>query len=343
MLIWLPSGTSVAKLAKDGLAPGLLSAGLGTVPAQQTYLDITQGNRVFDSLYDTKLPPLAGDCPMWWRAVTERADSAPAEIAPGLLSSTLEAAGVEVLVGGGTSCTFSAHSPSDGRSRPTKKLSEAPRQHLHRGVFEVRSACLKRLPSLVRNLRADDLLLAVERPPPAKNRALALGIAGHGFSGDLTSDSTRTDGYVLSTDLAPTILERFGIAIPSQMSGQPIRGEGSVDPAAIDSLADRMAEISSRRGPVIGLSLLLWILSLGIAAAATRGWAARSAVRVTSLTIVYLPLVLLAGAALEPSEGAEALIVALGSPLLAIATLAMLRGYGPIPALGCVSTGSATS
>jgi hypothetical protein len=179
----------------------------------------------------------------------------------------------------------------------------------------------------VRNLRADDLLLAVERPPPAKNRALAVGIAGHGFSGDLTSDSTRTDGYVLSTDLAPTILERFGIAIPSQMSGQPVRGEGSVDPAAIDSLADRMAEISSRRGPVIGLSLLLWILSLGIAAAATRGRVARPAVRVTSLTIVYLPLVLLAGAALEPSEGAEALIVALGSPLLALATLAMLRGY----------------
>ena len=29
-----------------------MSAGLGTVPAEQTYLDIGQGNRVFDSLYD---------------------------------------------------------------------------------------------------------------------------------------------------------------------------------------------------------------------------------------------------------------------------------------------------
>jgi hypothetical protein len=327
MLIWLPSGTRVAKLAKDGLAPGLLSAGLGTVPAQQTYLDITQGNRVFDSLYDTKLPPLAGDCSKWWRAVIERADSAPAEIVPGLLSSTLEAAGVEVLAGGGTSCTFSAHSPSDGPSRSTKKLSEAPRQHLHRSVFEVREARLGQLPSLVRSLHGNDLLLAIERPPPAKNRALAVGIAGHGFSGDLISDSTRTDGYVLSTDLAPTILERFGVATFSQVAGQPVRGEGAVDPAAIESLADRMAEISSRRGPVIGLSLLLWVLLLGSATAATSGRAARPAVRLTSLTIVYLPLVLLAGVALEPSEGAEALIVALGSPLLAIATLATLRGY----------------
>ncbi len=34
-----------------------MSAGLGTVPPEQTYLDIGQGNRVFDSLYDTDLPP----------------------------------------------------------------------------------------------------------------------------------------------------------------------------------------------------------------------------------------------------------------------------------------------
>jgi len=33
-----------------------MSAGLGTVPAQQTYLDVGQGNRIFDSLYDTELP-----------------------------------------------------------------------------------------------------------------------------------------------------------------------------------------------------------------------------------------------------------------------------------------------
>jgi len=68
-LILLPPATTVAELARDGLAPGLLSAGLGTVPAEQTYLDITQGNRVFDSLYSSDLPPLAGDCPSWWKSV----------------------------------------------------------------------------------------------------------------------------------------------------------------------------------------------------------------------------------------------------------------------------------
>jgi len=38
------------------MAVGLLSAGMGSVPAEQTYLDISQGNRVFDSLYDEPLP-----------------------------------------------------------------------------------------------------------------------------------------------------------------------------------------------------------------------------------------------------------------------------------------------
>ena len=42
------------------MSPGLMSAGLGAVPAEQTYLDITQGNRVFDSLYDAELPRAQG-------------------------------------------------------------------------------------------------------------------------------------------------------------------------------------------------------------------------------------------------------------------------------------------
>ena len=53
----LPEGTGVGELAQvRGVSVGLLSAGLGSVPAEQTYLDISQGNRVFDSLYDSELP-----------------------------------------------------------------------------------------------------------------------------------------------------------------------------------------------------------------------------------------------------------------------------------------------
>lgn len=267
-----------------------MSAGLGSVPAAQTYLDTSQGNRVFDSLYDAELPRDVGGgiCgPAYSGAVVERAESAPAEIVPGLLAATLA-------------------------------------EHGQR--CEVKSVGLGGLPRLMRGLKGNDLLIAIERPPPDKNGALAVGIAGRGFDGDLTSDSTRTNGYVLSTDVAPTILARLGIAVPSQMSGQPIRAEGSVDAAAIESLGARMAVISERRGPVIGVSLLVWLVVFGLAALVSSDRVGRVAIRLAGLSIVYLPLLLLAAAALEPGQDTEQLLVMFGAPLLAALTLFLLGG-----------------
>ncbi len=177
-LVLLAQGTSVEELAGAGLSPGLMSAGLGTTPAAQTYLDITQGNRVFDSLYDTELPPglrIALNRPVRSEAVLRRAESAPADIVPGLLAETLERAG--------------------------------------KG-FAVRDVALGELPRLLRSLRGNDLLIAIERPPPADDRALAIGVAGRGFDGNLTSGSTRLEGYVLATDVAPTILGATGACSP---------------------------------------------------------------------------------------------------------------------------------
>jgi hypothetical protein len=287
VLAWLPSNTTVAQLASAGLSPGVMSAGLGAVPPQQTYLDVGQGNRVFDSLYDSPLPKRRGNPSRWWREVVERAASAPAEIEPGLLQATLAAAGLRFR--------FS----------------------------EVRDASLDRLPPR----RGDELLIGVASPTGKSDQPLPIGIAGRGFDGNLTSDSTRMDGYVLATDVAPTILQRLGVAVPSQMSGQPIRAEGAVDPVAIETLVDRMDVISSRRGSVIGLNAVIWLGVLLILALLSRGRLARMGVRVAGLSIVYLPLVLLLGAALEPGQTAEQLLVLLLSPLLAVLTLLLLRGY----------------
>jgi len=262
-----------------------MSAGLGTVPPEQTYLDITQGNRVFDSLYDEDLREYEGNRAAWWRAVRERAESAPADIVPGLLSATLRRAGVPRFV-------------------------------------EFRRTYLDRLDPAGR-----DLTIAFADPTGESDAPLPIGISGPGYDGNLTSDSTRMDGYVLSTDLAPTILDHFGIPVPSEMSGQPIRAEGKVDVAAIESLGDRMEVISSRRGPVIGLNIAIWLAALALVALLSRGRLARPAVRVAGLAIVYLPLVLLLGAALEPGETAERLLVLVLCPLLAVATLLLLRGY----------------
>jgi hypothetical protein len=287
VLAWLPSDTTVSELAEAGLSPGVMSAGLGTVPPGQTYLDVGQGNRVFDSLYDEPLPKLEGDRSRWWREVVERAESAPADIVPGLLESTLTRAGV-----------------------PSR-------------LFEVRRTSLGQLPQAA----SYGLLIAIARPTGRSDEPLPIGISGAGFDGNLTSDSTRTSGYVLSTDVAPTILQRFGIDVPSQMSGQLIRSEGAVDPAAIESLVARMDVISSRRGPVIGLNIVIWLAALALVALLSRGRLTRPAMRVVGLAIVYLPLVLLLGAALEPGETAERLLVLLLSPALAGLTLLLLRGY----------------
>ena len=273
-----------------------MSAGLGKVPAEQTYLDIGQGNRVFNSLYDEPLPVRKGN-PDWWRSVVERAESAPAEIVPGLLARTLARAGASA-------------------------------------DFEERSATLAALRSAASDIAEGDLLIAIARPTGESDAPLAIGIAGDGFDGNLTSDSTRTDGYVLSTDVAPTVLEWFGDEIPDEMSGQPIRSGGSVDVAAIESLGERMGVISHRRGPVIGFSLLAWLLALGVVAAVSRGALARPAVRATALAVIYMPLALLAGAALEPGETTEVLLVMLGAPLLAALSLTSLGGYR---ALGCAA------
>jgi hypothetical protein len=286
-VLLLPPATTVEDLAAAGFSPGLMSPGLGTVPAEQTYLDIGQGNRVFDSLYDEDLPARTGDPAGWWRAVVARAETAPAEIVPGLLTATVKEEGLP-----------------------------APR-------FEARPA----VPDLQPLSGPGALLIAFARPTGDSDDLLPIGIAGPGFDGNLTSDSTRMDGYVLSTDVAPTILDYYGLEAPSEMTGQPIRAEGAVDAAAIESLGARMAVISSRRGTVVGLNVLAWLAVLLLVVALSRGRLARPAVRVAGLAIVYLPLVLLLGAALEPGEAAERLLVLLLAPLLAGLTLLLLRGY----------------
>jgi hypothetical protein len=250
-LLLLPPQTTVGQLAAAGFSPGVMSAGLGTVPPNQTYLDIGQGNRVFDSLYDRDLPPLGKDCFAWEEAVEKRAESAPAEIVPSLLIQEARAHGVAVFWDTKSACALGGFEGGEGGiSYAILAFDEVPFEEASRW-----RAALER----------NEFLIAIARPTGESDEPVPIGIAGSGFHGNLTSDSTRTDGYVLSTDVAPTILLHLGRLnpeVPGEMSGQPIRAEGAVNPAAIESLVDRMDVISSRRGPVIGLSVVVWLVAL---------------------------------------------------------------------------------
>ena len=253
----LPGDTTHLGLGRvAGISPGALSAGLGGVPAAQTYLDVSQGNRVFGSLYDFPLPPLAivdgAVPPSLWDPALERADEVPADIVPGLLAAAIREEGGEA--GGAVAVAdplagLAGLVAVDENGRVASDAACPPRGCPGLNVV---AAELGELPALVERLAGSDMLIALERPPPESGDLLSVGIAGEGFDGLLTSDSTRLPGLVLTTDLAPTILERLGIAVPAEMSGNPVRTEGEPSAAEVASLEDRLGEVRPRRGPVIG-------------------------------------------------------------------------------------------
>jgi hypothetical protein len=334
-LLFVPSSTTVEDLAAAGFSPGLMSAGLGTVTPEQTYLDIGAGNRVFNSLYDQELPPMPRrGCLGWFEEARERAASAPDEIEPGLLLEALRQGAVAVFARGDAACPLGLE-PGSGFGAIEKP-----------GVFEAADASLGQAAATARHLGTQGLVIAIATPTGKSDEPIPIGIAGPGFHGNLTSDTTRTDGYVASTDVAPTIIEYFRTAVPDrralvpdQMIGQAIRGEGSVDTGAIEALAKRMPVVSTRRGPVIGFSLLAWVLALGLVVLIARPLAP-VVVRLTGLAVVYLPVMLLAGAALEPAQYPEMLLVMLGAPLLAALTLAALRDYRALAVASGVTIGA---
>jgi hypothetical protein len=321
-LDFVPSGTSVADLARAGFSPGLMSAGLGTVTPTQTYLDIGAGNRVFNSLYDEELapPPAPGAnaaCRAWFAEAKHRAGTAPDEIEPGLLVEKLEAVDVGPTGLGPATCPLGIPAAKVSISSSSREI----------GALVAIHSSLSDAARFAREAGPRRLVIAIATPTATSDDPIPIGIAGRGFHGNLTSDTTRTDGYVLSTDVAPTILGYFGLGVPDQMTGQAIRSEGSVDPGAIETLGARMAVVSHRRGPVIGYSLLVWVLAALLVATVSRGALARVAVRLLGLAVIYLLLALLLAAALEWSQPAETLFVMVAAPALAALTLAALRDY----------------
>jgi len=108
--------------------------------------------------------------------------------------------------------------------------------------------------------------------------------------------------------------------------------------AVLRDAPDRLWEVADRRAPVLGVTLLAWAGALVLLLMASRGRAGRPAARLLTLSLIYLPLVLLGTAALEPSTGAERLLVMLGPPCLAALTLAGLGCSYLALAVACATT-----
>ena len=323
-----------------GMGLALMSGAIGVAPAAQTYLDVSQGNRLGRSLYPrglpgirlTKTPGGGRVAPASWAVLRARAAAAPSELTPGLLGGTLERAGIPVRATAAPEALMAAN--EDGAWGRAAGCARRP----CRGLTVTRAGPGD-VAALANRLRGDDLLIVLSRPPQPKNHELALGIEGSGFDGQLTSESTHTGGLVLATDLAPTILGRFGLAPPAAMSGQPITADGPPDVEALTDLNTRLAEIAPRRHTVIGVNLAIWVAAALLVAAIWRRRGLRVAIPALAVTMAFAPFLMLIAPAFEPSELAERLVVGAGAPALALAALSLAGPWGALGIAAAASVG----
>jgi hypothetical protein len=334
----LPDGTTVEQIAAEPeLAPGIVSAGLGAVPVPQTFLDIGQGNRVDEDLYDGDLPRLylrGGRVPPpLWEKVITRAESAPADILPGLLASTLAEAGISVSAEADGGLATLVAVDRDGVAQIAD--ADACVRGCGPGLSVVR-ARLGDLRPLLDGLGPEDLLIAIAVGQGADQQLLPAGVAGAGFDGNLTSTSTRTDGVINATDIAPTVLERLGVEVPDEINGSAVTSGGERDPAAVAELQSRLVTRPSR-DPVVLLPLGIWLALAAIAALVGRRRGATVALSLLALASAWAPLTLLLAVALAASTLGSALLLGIGSVALAWGALRLLGAHGGL-ALACAAT-----
>jgi len=333
----LPYGVSIEEIgAVDGIAPGMISAGLGSVPPAQSFLDIGQGNRVNKNLYDEPVPlPIYVQRgrlePGLWQEIVARAEDAPATVIPGLLGSTLADAGVAygTTAPDGLAPLIAANRAGQISLRSLEQCALGCPD----GVSVVR-ADRAELMVLAASIEPGDMLIAFAAGSRSEQQLWPVGVVGPGFGGNLTSDSTRTDGVVLTTDLAPTILEHLGVEVPSAMNGSPIRAEGDADPEAVAELQARLADRPSRETVAL-MPLLIWLVLASLAGLILgRG---RVAFTIFGLACAWAPLLLLVAAALDASEVQSGVLMGVGALVLAGLTARGVPGVRGL-ALACAAT-----
>jgi hypothetical protein len=324
--------------AHPQLALGLLSATQSGYSPQQALLDLTAGTRTSRGTYHPQNPPdmslLAtgrSGLIVNWIAAVARAETAPADIFPGLLAGSIR---------GGAGYAGIVHDPNleavaaSGRDGVVREASLGPGATVaaravallrrHRFVVALLPAGLAgdgQLDELLARRAPGELLIAIESPPPFQRpQLLATGIAGLGRTGGLTSATTHIDGVAAGIDVLPTIFAHLGVRVPSSVRGEAIQVAGAHDAGALQRLENRLSVIGARRIPALETFLYGWLGIVLLAGILRDRAGVRFALRIGGLALVWLPSVLLLGAALQPSKQGELFVIAGGSFALALAT-----------------------
>ena len=283
-----------------------------------------------------------------WPAARRRAEGPPQLLRPGLLAAQIPGGGAAYAGIAGTDDTDAIAAAN--RSGRIAAVSLGAASSLLARITALRRAhplVVADLPAGVAG-RADlraltaarargELLLVVQRarsapghellwaaaagltdsaaPVGSERTATAGGTAGPQSSSgpgnaELTSQTTNERGLIASVDIAPTILRHLGLTpIPADMRGDPIRTDGPLRPASLRALMARLRVIGPRRLPALGWLLAAW-LALALACAPwprSRAWAMRTG----ALGVLWAPVAVLIGAALNPSAAVEYVTIAL--------------------------------
>lgn len=340
-IVFWPGPQPLAKppaIERLAQAPGLSAFGFmssiqGSYTPEQTFLDMSAGARTTTSLYDGEVPTDLRLAPSGrmssWRAITERAGTAPADVVPGLLASSVREAGGHVgYAGPRTSRNREAAVAADrsGRIERLALVRPGAIARTARILWRDTNVLVVKLPpgppghgqlgEFLEGRGPADLVLVIQDPSHITRRLVATGAAGLRGGTTLYSDSTRTEGLVSSTDVAPTVLERLDVAVPDDMTGQPIDARGDTSPADLSELRNRLTDLGPRRWAVIWLGLIGAVAIAGIAGLARRD--ARLPGRVLLPAAMWLPSVLLLTGGLAPSAPVEGVIVAVACAALAL-------------------------
>jgi hypothetical protein len=314
------------------LSVGLTSATQGSYVREQALLDISQGTRVSRSTYSPSDVPAAGPLAttrmvggpgrlVRWNRIVARAETAPQTIEPGLMAGSIP--GGAAFAGDPAAGSAIPAADREGRisavfpEAPPRLVTAAARQY---GLVVVSArpgpAGLADLRRVVALRDPDQLVIATQSPPDAAILPLLpIGVAGlEGPPGGLTSDTTNLPGLVAGIDIAPTVLDHLGIAIPEEMKGQVMRADGDRDPASFTPYRDRLDDLGPRRTPVLVLLGAAWLaLFLAWGAMAGASSARLPVRRIGGLAVLWIPTMTLVPAALgNPSREVEYAVIVFG-------------------------------
>jgi hypothetical protein len=339
---------------REQLSIGLMGATQGAYSRRQTLLDMSAGTRVSRSGYQPRQIPkltLQGNHFEGWGALLKRVGSAPTEIVPGLLASSVPGGAAYVNVqrddlpnAGVLAClrVLEKRGRLDGLIAADRRgrvaavppaCVERARNQIEKVSGESRLTVVT-LPEgqpgddlmdeLIARRAARTLLIVIRQPPRSRaTQMLPMGIAGlRDEPGVLISRTTRRAGLVAATDLLPTVLEWLDVPIPDAVQGRAITVTGERDVAALRRLERRLRVVYPRRFPALTTAVVGFLAAFVLLTIAGRR---KLAMRVVGLAALWIPTVSLLTAALAQSRTHEKLTMAAAPIVLAFITDRFIR------------------